>query len=81
MRILYLLITSIFLTCSLPGQAQKYNESTESFSFVFINDIHLQPERNTVKSFTKAIDLINDLNPDFVISGGQDHWVASVARS
>ncbi len=42
----------------------------ETFSFAFITDIHLQPERNAVEGFLKAIDTINDLDPDFVITGG-----------
>ena len=70
MRTLYIILITIFVFCSQPGQAQKRGESAEPFSFVFVTDIHLQPERNTVKSFTKAIDFINELNPDFVISGG-----------
>ncbi len=42
----------------------------ESFSMVFMTDIHLQPEKNAVEGFEKAIDTINKLNPDFVLTGG-----------
>ena len=42
----------------------------EGFSFAFLTDIHLQPEKNAVAGFRQAIDTINRLNPDFVITGG-----------
>ena len=41
----------------------------EGFSFAFLTDIHLQPEKNAVAGFRQAIDTINRLNPDFVITG------------
>lgn len=42
----------------------------ESFSFAFMTDIHLTYERNAVPGFNQAIRSVNDLNPDFVIMGG-----------
>jgi 3',5'-cyclic AMP phosphodiesterase CpdA len=35
-----------------------------------MTDIHLQPERNAPKGFLKAIDTVNNLKPDFVLTGG-----------
>lgn len=49
-------------TLPVPGE----NE----FTFVFMTDIHLQPEKNAVEGFTKAIEKVNSLKPDFVITGG-----------
>ncbi|MBK7106827.1 MAG: metallophosphoesterase [Ignavibacteriae bacterium] len=46
------------------------NAQNEEFTFVFATDIHIQKERNADKGFTKAIEEINKLNPDFVITGG-----------
>ena len=46
-------------------QQQDYD-----FSFVFMTDIHLTPERNGVQGFKKAIKTANNLAPDFVITGG-----------
>lgn len=48
------------------------NSSTDGpqFSFVFLTDVHLQPERNAVQGFTQAIETANRLNPDFAITGG-----------
>jgi 3',5'-cyclic AMP phosphodiesterase CpdA len=44
--------------------------SDECFTFVFMTDIHLQPEKNAEAGFLQAIDSVNKLNPDFVITGG-----------
>ena len=44
--------------------------SENSFSFVFMTDIHLQPELNAPQGFKHAMDSVNSLNPDFVITGG-----------
>ena len=35
-----------------------------------MTDIHLQPERRAAEGFQAAIDNVNALNPDFVITGG-----------
>jgi 3',5'-cyclic AMP phosphodiesterase CpdA len=42
------------------------------FSFVFMTDIHLQPEKGAIKAFSKAITEANKLHPDFVITGGDN---------
>ena len=46
------------------------SKDKESFSFAFLTDIHLQPEKNADLGFKQAIDTVNKLNPEFVISGG-----------
>jgi 3',5'-cyclic-AMP phosphodiesterase len=48
----------------------KVNKVNDSFSMVFMTDIHLQPEANAVVGFTQALDSVNRLNPDFIITGG-----------
>lgn len=45
-------------------------ESDSSFTFAFFTDIHLKPEMNAPVGFQMAIDKANELNPDFVLSGG-----------
>ncbi len=42
------------------------------FRFVFMTDIHVQPERGATAGFEQAIQTVNSLNPkpDFVITGG-----------
>lgn len=60
---------TIFCIVVIAASCRKKSQ-TETFSFAFITDIHLQPERNAVEGFLKAIDTINYLDPDFVITGG-----------
>ncbi|MBN2773951.1 MAG: metallophosphoesterase [Prolixibacteraceae bacterium] len=48
----------------------KEKPSENSFSFVFMTDIHVQPERNATEGFLQAIDTINKIAPDFVLTGG-----------
>jgi 3',5'-cyclic AMP phosphodiesterase CpdA len=62
-----ILIVLIFFV--IPAGCRKKSEQG-SFTFVFMTDIHLTPERNGVQGFKKAIQTINDLKPDFVITGG-----------
>ncbi|MFL7793505.1 MAG: metallophosphoesterase, partial [Anaerolineae bacterium] len=40
------------------------------FEFAFLTDIHLKPEMGAPKGFQMAIDKVNQLNPDFVLTGG-----------
>lgn len=46
------------------------SSSRPDFTFVFMTDIHLQPETMAVEGFSKAIETANSLKPDFVITGG-----------
>jgi len=67
-KIIYFsLIYCIVISCSQP---EKQEKSADSFSFIFMTDIHVQPERNATEGFLQAIDTINALNPDFVLTGG-----------
>jgi len=58
-----LLFASLFIHCN--KQADK-----ASFRFVFMTDIHVQPENQGEEGFKAAIAKVNALNPDFVITGG-----------
>lgn len=46
--------------------------SFQPFRFVHMTDIHLQPERNAVAGFTKALAAVEALRPrpDFILTGG-----------
>lgn len=72
MKNIYLLITlSLFLTVGCKtNKAPKVSETEKGFTFAFLTDIHLQPELNAVAGFQMAIDTINQINPDFVLTGG-----------
>ena len=54
------------LCCSTDSIAE------DEFSFVFFTDVHLQKEKNAIQGFAQAIEKINQLDPDFVISGGDN---------
>ena len=45
-------------------------ENSNDFSFVFMTDIHLKPELGAPEGFQMAIDTVNVMQPDFVITGG-----------
>lgn len=62
------LISLLILACN-PSEIKDKPEDG-SFSFVFATDIHLQPEMNAIEGFARAVDSINKLNPDFVLTGG-----------
>jgi 3',5'-cyclic AMP phosphodiesterase CpdA len=69
----YLLIVLIlfyplaFLTAQIKTAAEE-----KSFEFSFLTDIHLKPEMDAPRGFQMAIDKVNQLNPDFVITGGDN---------
>ncbi len=64
------LIVAFLISCQ---PAEKHNSpEKDNFSFVFMTDIHVTPERNATEGLLQAIDTINKLAPDFVISGGDN---------
>ncbi|MDD4258074.1 MAG: metallophosphoesterase [Bacteroidales bacterium] len=64
-----LVILLLFAQCN---QGPSRNNKDEEFSFVFMTDIHVKPELRAAEGFARAIDTINALKPDFVISGGDN---------
>lgn len=64
---LAVLISSLSLSCE---NGEKTMQEEKGFSFAFMTDIHLQPESHAVEGFSAAIDTLNKLAPDFVITGG-----------
>ncbi|MEN8229732.1 MAG: metallophosphoesterase, partial [Bacteroidota bacterium] len=53
---------------STPGTQEEPND--DSFTFTFLTDIHIQPELRATEGFQMAIDSVNAIAPDFVITGG-----------
>ena len=64
-----LLMPVLFSSCCRTPAHEEAGGSN-AFSFVFLTDIHLQPELDAPAGFRKAIDTVNSLDPDFVITGG-----------
>jgi 3',5'-cyclic AMP phosphodiesterase CpdA len=62
-------ILLLFVQCN---QCPSRNNKDEEFSFVFMTDIHVKPELRAAEGFARAIDTINALKPDFVITGGDN---------
>jgi Icc protein len=60
-------LITLLVTCK---PATKQTESKENWSFVFMSDIHLRPEKNAVKGFLNALSLARDFQPDFILTGG-----------
>ncbi len=54
----------LYFVVSVFAQAQ------DSFSFVFMTDVHLKDDSLICANFNRAIDRINNCQPDFVVDGG-----------
>ncbi|MCM4162914.1 MULTISPECIES: metallophosphoesterase [unclassified Arenibacter] len=58
------------ISCQNSNESKATEDNEDSFEFAFLTDIHIKPEMNAPKGFQMAIDKVNTLNPDFVITGG-----------
>ncbi|RIH67123.1 hypothetical protein D1164_01450 [Mariniphaga sediminis] len=78
-RIFLLIIITLFYTFQVACAQiqQKTPDKKDSFSFVFMTDVHIQPERHAVEGVLQAIDTINKIEPDFVLTGGDNVMDAS----
>ena len=61
-----------FLQASCQDAVAEKEDAKEenSFEFAFLTDIHIKPEMDAPKGFQMAIDKVNELRPDFVLTGG-----------
>ena len=62
-----LLFTLFILTVTYGTRAQS---NDADFSFIFMTDIHYQTARGANEAFQLAIDTANQLDADFVLTGG-----------
>ena len=60
----------IVLSGCQHNNLKEDSKVNNEFSFVFMTDIHVQPEKRATEGFQQAIDSVNRLSPDFVITGG-----------
>lgn len=63
---LIVLFFFLLMACTRQEQAKK----VEKFTFAFMTDIHVQPEKRADEGYKAAITEVNALKPDFVITGG-----------
>ncbi len=64
--IFFYFLLPIIIIALLSGCAEKEKD----FSFVFMTDIHVQWQRHAKEGLTAAVKKINEIHPDFVITGG-----------
>lgn len=60
----------IYLCCFMTFSLSAQVKDCVSFRFVFMSDVHLRGDDHIVQSYRRAIDKINKVDPDFVLSGG-----------
>lgn len=73
MKNIVLIILIAFLLISFQTSAKKdKTKKSERFSFVFMTDIHVCPELHADEGLLQAVNKINELNPEFVITGGDN---------
>lgn len=60
-----LLASILLFTC-----VQKEPEPQPLFTFAYLTDIHVQPERHAMEGLTQALAKVNDLKADMILTGG-----------
>lgn len=63
-----LAIPAILVMCTMS--CSNRNNRGDNFDFVFMTDIHLTDGRNAVNGLKQALKTASELNPDFIITGG-----------
>jgi 3',5'-cyclic AMP phosphodiesterase CpdA len=58
------------LTICILAASCKVQPPKPDFSFAFLTDVHITPDRNAPQGFQLAIEKVDQLKPDFVITGG-----------
>ncbi|MCK9626147.1 MAG: metallophosphoesterase [Bacteroidales bacterium] len=70
MKKVFVILVAVLVIIQLFSGCNRDIKEKDSFSIAFMTDIHLQPEENAVAGFTQALDSVNKLNPDFILTGG-----------
>lgn len=68
--LIFMSLTFILILSGCTRDGNEPGNKSNEFSFVFMTDIHVQPEKDAIQGYKQAIDTIERLNPDFVITGG-----------
>ncbi|WP_346864249.1 metallophosphoesterase [uncultured Draconibacterium sp.] len=71
-RFVFLILVSLISFSFQIKHDTPAKNQDDSFSFVFMTDIHLTREREATTGFLQAIDTINKIAPDFVLTGGDN---------
>jgi len=70
MRSVFLLTVLVSMVSCTGGTNKKSSGQDEGFSFAFLTDIHVEYDKSADKGFQMAIESVNEMAPDFVITGG-----------
>jgi len=68
-KLLYLALPALLLGCA-GNKATQVEDDSSSFSFLFMTDIHHQLENGAAEAFQTVIDTANQIEADFVMTGG-----------
>jgi len=68
MRRILIILLFIFELAAVSGQ--------KKMSFVFLPDIHLEPDSAVLQNFDRIRKKVNKMNPDFIITGGDMIYTA-----
>jgi len=68
-NILFVFIFLLFASC-VGNAGRNAGDDKNALHLVFMTDIHITSDLDAVRGFQMAIDTINKLNPDAVITGG-----------
>ena len=56
--------------CNGTSEPVVDQQGGDGFTFAFMTDLHVQPEKRADEGVARAIEKVNELGPDFVITGG-----------
>ena len=63
-------LRALLILALLTSGCAREQVSKPDFTFAFLTDIHITPDRDAPEVFRQAIDAVNALKPDFVLTGG-----------
>jgi len=75
-----LVVVIVFVVLFSVTGCNAQKTGSESFDVAFITDLHIDYGRNAVAGVEKALDTINSLKPDFILTGG-DMIMDALAQS
>jgi 3',5'-cyclic AMP phosphodiesterase CpdA len=63
-------LRTLLILALLASGCGREQAPKPDFTFAFLTDIHITPDRSAPEKFRRAIDTVNVLKPDFVLTGG-----------
>ena len=63
-------LIALLMSCKKESVQSENKNADSSFTFVYLTDIHLYPDKGAPEAFQQVIDTVNKMDPDFVMTGG-----------